>query len=511
MSVSEPMGAVRVGFLGAGHIATYHSKSIRRVAGELDFEVIRAGVFDTDRDRSEAFGRASGHAPMESIDEVLHSCDAVYVCTWTSEHRRLVEAAVKAGRAVFCEKPLSTSLSDATAIAELLRNTNTINQVGLVLRHSPAYLKARELIADPRAGRVMSVVFRDDQFIPTQGHYASTWRGDVNKAGAGTLLEHSIHDIDMLRALVGPIAAVSARRSNFHGHPGIEDVVAATFSFAGDDGSPTAHGVLTSVWHDNLARPSLRRVEVLCERRFVTIEGDDWFGPVTWVDSDGTSGSVHGDELVRATVNLAPGHSNPDAAFLRAVHRGVHAYPDASVALEAHRVVDAMYRSAGRDGANVPVDHLGVGASTFDVRVVGVDDVRPLRLDVLRRGMTNRTVDFDGDDDASTVHLAAFDDSGGIIGVSTWMRRRCVDRPDLAAVQLRGMATARHLQGSGVGAALVKAGLDRAREGGADVVWANARDAALAFYARHGFEVVGDGFIESVTNLPHHRVLRLLA
>jgi predicted dehydrogenase/predicted GNAT family N-acyltransferase len=497
---------LRVGFLGAGHIATYHSKSIRRASATLGFTVERAGVFDPDSARCEEFARASGHSPMSSVDEVLASCDAVYICTWTSEHLGLVQAAADAGKAIFCEKPLATNLADAERITEILEKSGVTNQVGLVLRHSPAYLMARQLITEPSAGRVMSVVFRDDQFIPIQGHYGSTWRSDASKAGSGTLLEHSIHDIDMLHALVGPIHSVSARQSNFHGHRGIEDVVAATFTFEPTDPSDIpAIGTLNSIWHDNLARPSLRRVEVFCEKRFIVIEGDDWFGPVSWTDSDGTTITLDGDRLVEATAHLVPDDANPDAAFLRAAFDRRPAHPDATVALAAHRVVDALYDSARADGDRRLV---GGSGSSYVVRRVSVEDVRPLRLDVLRRGMTNRVIDFDGDDEPTTVHLAAFDGSGSIVGVSTWMMREHVDDPGASAMQLRGMATARHLQGRGIGAILLGAGLDLAKERGATLVWANARDAALAFYRRHGYQTVGDGFIESVTSLPHHRVVR---
>ena len=48
---------------------------------------------------------------------MLDGCDAVYVCTWTSEHPRLVAAAVERGLAVFCEKPLATTLAAAEAMA----------------------------------------------------------------------------------------------------------------------------------------------------------------------------------------------------------------------------------------------------------------------------------------------------------------------------------------------------------------------------------------------------------
>ncbi|HEY5662904.1 MAG TPA: Gfo/Idh/MocA family oxidoreductase [Ilumatobacter sp.] len=334
---------LRVGFIGTGLIATFHSKMLRAAEHLIE----RAGVYDLDVGRAERFAAASGHRVVADAEAVLDSCDAVYVCTWTSAHRPLVERAAERGRAVFCEKPLATSLRDAEAMADAVARHGVTNQIGLILRRSPAYLLARDLIADPVAGRVMNVVFRDDQFIPIQGHYASTWRADLERAGAGTLLEHSIHDVDMLCSLAGPIASVSARSANFHGHRGIEDSVAATVAFASG-----ALGTLVSVWHDNLARPSLRRVEVFCERRHIVIEGD-WFGPVRWTDADGGTGELADDELVAATAGLAHDGPHPDVAFVRAALDGTPARPDFALGVEAHRVVDAMYRSAAADGAPV--------------------------------------------------------------------------------------------------------------------------------------------------------------
>lgn len=349
---------VRVGFLGAGLIATYHSKSLRRSGAQVE----RSGVFDPDAARASAFAMASGHSVMGSERDVIESCDAVYVCTWTSEHRRLVELAVEHGKHVFCEKPLATNLHDAAAMSEVVAASGVVNQCGLVLRHSPAYLMARELVCDSEAGDVMAVVFRDDQFIPVQGHYASTWRGDVSKAGAGTLLEHSIHDVDMLRFLVGDIESVNARETHRHGLSGIEDALTSTFAF-----SNGAIGTLASVWHDNLSRPSQRRVEIFCRNRTVTIAGDDWFGPVMWSDALDKLGvdehSISGDDLVRATEHLAPLTPNPDGAFIRAISTGAQAFPGFDVALRAHAIVDAMYESARSNGSSINVS---TGAQTND-------------------------------------------------------------------------------------------------------------------------------------------------
>jgi predicted dehydrogenase len=327
----------RVGFIGAGLIATFHSKMIKRSG----VDVIRAGVYDIDAERAAEFARASGHTAALSAEAVLDGCDAVYICTWTSEHRRLVEAAATRGLAIFCEKPLATTVADARAMATITEGLT--NQVGLILRRSPAYLWARHLITEPSAGPVMTVVFRDDQFIPVQGHYGSTWRADKHRAGAGTLIEHSIHDVDMLRFLVGDITNVSARSANHHGHDGIEDAFTATFSFANG-----AIGTLASVWHDNLARPSLRRVEIFCARRYIHLDGDDWTGPVSWTDSDGSEHRLEGAELDAAVeaAGLIDGHANPDAAFLLAAASREQSWPNFATAVAAHDIVDAMYRSA---------------------------------------------------------------------------------------------------------------------------------------------------------------------
>jgi predicted dehydrogenase len=341
---------LRIGFLGAGLIATYHSKSLRRSG----VPIIRAGVYDPDPGRAATFAEASGHTAMSNEDDVLDSCDAVYVCTWTSEHLRQVDKAAARRLAVFCEKPLAFDAATAERMTSLVTDAGVVNQVGLVLRRSPAYLWAKHLLDDPAAGAVMAVVFRDDQFIPIQGHYGSTWRGDRNLAGAGTLLEHSIHDVDMLRVLVGEIERVSADVTNFHGHDGIEDVATATIRFANG-----ALGTLASVWHDNLARASLRRVEIFCARRHIVIEGDDWYGPVSWTDRDGETHTMGAGDLSAAVAALSSGLENPDAEFVRAALEGRPATPDFAEAVQAHRIIDAMYASAANRGESisVAVDH----------------------------------------------------------------------------------------------------------------------------------------------------------
>jgi predicted dehydrogenase len=334
---------LRIGFLGAGLIANAHANGV----ASAPTPVAISAVYDPDDERARDFAARFGATVVPGIDAVIDASDAVYVCTWTSEHRRLVERVVAAGRAVFCEKPVATTLVDAEALTSAVQRAGVVNQVGLVLRHSPSFAMLRRLVRDPAAGRVVSVVFRDDQYIPTQGMYHSTWRGDVAKAGAGTLLEHSIHDIDLIEHTIGRIVEVNARSVHYHELDGIEDVMSVGLALEGGGA-----GSLVSIWHDNLARPSQRRVEVFCERRFVSLE-NDWLGPVRWQDTNGDGGVYEGAELYEAAADVLPTNPHPDHGFVAAVAAASAAYPDVAVALRAHVVADAIYRSAGAKGQAV--------------------------------------------------------------------------------------------------------------------------------------------------------------
>lgn len=334
---------IRVGFLGAGLIATFHSKLLRAA----DADVTWAGVYDPDTARAERFAAASGAGVCRSEVEVLDGCDAVYVCTWTAEHPDLVEAAAERGLAVFCEKPLAIDLATATRLVASVERAGVVNQVGLVLRRSPAFGLMRALAADPDSGRPMNIVFRDDQYIPIQGLYASTWRSDPMKAGSGTLLEHSIHDLDLLEWILGPIASISARSASFHDYDGIEDSVAVSLAFANG-----AVGTLSSVWHDILERPSQRRVELFSERAHVTLHGD-WWGPVEWLVADSAARCADGVDLEAQAQRRGATIGNPDKAFVEAVATGNPAWPSFGDALRAHVLVDAVYRSAAAAGTPV--------------------------------------------------------------------------------------------------------------------------------------------------------------
>jgi len=343
---------LRIGFAGCGFIASIHALALRML---IDADLVDARVTAAhDRDRARAVQLAEGHGAAVHADlgALLDAVDVVWVCTWTANHLGAVRAAVERGRAVMCEKPLAPTLAECEEVAALLARVP--HQVGLVLRHAPVFAAAAAAIASGTHGRPLAAILRDDQYFPIQGQYRSEWRADVARAGGGTLLEHSIHDVDVLRWILGDPVLVSARVASRFGYPGIDDVADVTFDFA--DGTLAT---LVSVWHQILRRPSTRRLEVFCDDALLWTD-DDHLGPLHIETSGRVFEAVSALPEWTGGLDVPPEILGPLApyatqakVFLDAVAAGVAPFPDAATALAAHRVVDAAYRSAR--GGGIPL------------------------------------------------------------------------------------------------------------------------------------------------------------
>jgi len=359
----------KIGIIGGGNMGTTHGKAAHFLIkqGLIDAELV--GVAESDPERRASFATASGVTlAVADPDELIASpeINTVYVCTPTVGHRDLVAQVSAAGKALFCEKPLAFNAQDAEAMAASVRSAGITHQVGLVMRFSAVTTVTRALVNDAEFGRPMTATMIDDQYFPIQGRYASTWRGDRTQVGAGTLLEHAIHDIDMLIWFFGPVRRVHGAIRNFAGKDGVEDLSAAMIEF--ESGAVATH---TSIWHNVLHRGSSRRINVTCENAQFSWEDDDWAGAFR-VDAqrDGGRTEISSSEVVRRHIDLAgidderlraimvpEPRGQPyileDYRFLKAVSEDRPASPDFEVAVYAHRIVDAIYQSA-REGR--PID-----------------------------------------------------------------------------------------------------------------------------------------------------------
>lgn len=143
------------------------------------------------------------------------------------------------------------------------------------------------------------------------------------------------------------------------------------------------------------------------------------------------------------------------------------------------------------------------------IRPISAADTIAVRWPILRPGFARETAVFDGDDAPATLHFGAFD-GGKLVGVASVYLVPFSARPDVSpAFQLRGMATLPEVRGSGFGEALLAACVAAAGEMGAAILWCNARTSAAQFYAKNGWQTVGEEF-DIPTVGPHFRMwLRL--
>lgn len=138
---------------------------------------------------------------------------------------------------------------------------------------------------------------------------------------------------------------------------------------------------------------------------------------------------------------------------------------------------------------------------------LSLDDIMALRVRVLRKGTPTTHCNYPEDLYADVVHLGITHD-GVVIATSTWFMKPCPEVEGVRAMQLKGMAVDDTVQTGGLGSALITAGIAHARNAGAQMVWARARDSALGFYEKCGFHIAGDGFIDEPTGMPHHIVVQ---
>ena len=146
---------------------------------------------------------------------------------------------------------------------------------------------------------------------------------------------------------------------------------------------------------------------------------------------------------------------------------------------------------------------------TYTVTSVGLADIMQLRVAVLRKGTPATDCNYPEDAYPDVVHFGIIHE-GVAVATSSWFMKECPEKPGVTAMQLKGMAVAENLQGAGLGALLIDAGLALAKERGATIAWARARDSAMGFYERLGFTSTGEGFIDGPTAMPHHIVVRSL-
>ncbi|MEO9528921.1 MAG: Gfo/Idh/MocA family oxidoreductase, partial [Roseibium sp.] len=183
--------AIKVALLGAGRIGKVHARAVSASEGAT-----LVAVADAFPEAAESLAAGYG-ANVRSIDEIAVSedVDAVVICTPTTTHADLIEQCARAGKAVFCEKPIDLSLDRVKSCLKTIEDLGALLMIGFNRRFDPHFKAVRDAIDAGRIGDVemVQITSRDPGAPPPS--YIET--------SGGIFRDMTIHDFDMARFLLG--------------------------------------------------------------------------------------------------------------------------------------------------------------------------------------------------------------------------------------------------------------------------------------------------------------------
>lgn len=182
--------SLRIGVVGVGHLGALHAKMLAELP-----QVNLVGVFDTDASKADRCAHECGTQMFPSLDALLAACDALTIATPTSTHFQVAEQALRSGRHVFIEKPITQTLEEADALIRLAREHDVLIQVGHIERFNAAILSVEQhYVIDP---------------LFVESHRLSPF--NPRGTDVAVVLDLMIHDIDIIVSFVkSPVVRVDA-------------------------------------------------------------------------------------------------------------------------------------------------------------------------------------------------------------------------------------------------------------------------------------------------------------
>lgn len=186
---------LKVGIIGAGRIGKVHGESLKYHVKNAQV-VAMADPFWTEDSKKWAQEIGIPNCYTDYHDIINDpSIDVVMICSSTQTHAPISIEAIKAGKHVFCEKPISKDLSEIKAVMEQLEKSNVKYQVGFNRRFDHNFHAVRSAIIDGKIGdvQIVKITSRDPDTPPIE----------YVKVSGGMFLDMTIHDFDMVRYLTG--------------------------------------------------------------------------------------------------------------------------------------------------------------------------------------------------------------------------------------------------------------------------------------------------------------------
>src|SRR5690606_5448133 len=171
---------LKAGVLGAGHLGKIH---LRLLNQSEKYDLI--GFYDPDEKKAQKIIKEFGYRSFKSLDELIDAVDVVDIVTPTLSHFDCAESAIKKGKHVFLEKPITNTVEEAEKLIELIAQYKVKGQVGHVERFNPAFMGVKDKIEHP----MFIEAHRLAEFNP---------RG----TDVPVVLDLMIHDIDIILSVV---------------------------------------------------------------------------------------------------------------------------------------------------------------------------------------------------------------------------------------------------------------------------------------------------------------------
>jgi 1,5-anhydro-D-fructose reductase (1,5-anhydro-D-mannitol-forming) len=217
----------RWGLIGASTIAQeWVIDAIRAAGGEV------VAVMSSDPARAQRYAEHNSiAAAVASLDALLGGgIDAVYISTTNELHYAQTLAAAKAGKHVLCEKPLALTLADARLMVDTCRTAGVVMGTNHHLRNAATHRAIRAAIKDGRIGKPLFARVFHAVYLP---QHLQGWRLMTPAAGAGVVLDITVHDADTLRFVLDdePLEVIALTQSGGMAASGVEDGVMGVIRF----------------------------------------------------------------------------------------------------------------------------------------------------------------------------------------------------------------------------------------------------------------------------------------
>lgn len=215
------LGVAMLSYAHPSHAVSY-THALQTIDG-----VKLAAIYDANEDRARHYAQQFGVAEYATtLAPILERADvdAVVVCSPTDQHAPLVIAAAEAGKHVLCEKPIATRVEDAKAMIAACRRAGVQLHIAFPVRFMPIIAETKRKIDNNEIGTLFSMVGGNRGRPPLPPEYPD-WITDLDHAGGGAVIDHSVHVTDAMRYLANAeVESVYARTGTlFHQQLSVDD------------------------------------------------------------------------------------------------------------------------------------------------------------------------------------------------------------------------------------------------------------------------------------------------